>query len=107
MELAGLFNQLNAHDGIFVEELPGMFTVCADAANHGREMQHHRRLRVFEEASDRFPIEQIAITAARHKNICAAARFESRNDERAEETGAAGDNDPLFPPKVHGASATP
>jgi hypothetical protein len=101
LKLPGLLDQLDAHDGVFVEELPGMIAIGADPADNRGQVQDQCWLRVFEQAGDGAAIPQIAVPRSGNDNVGATPCLETLDDEGAEKPCAAGDNDSLIFPEIH------
>jgi hypothetical protein len=64
-------NELNAHNGIFIKESPGIRPVRSDAANHCCCVDEHFRLMICKEAFDCIVAREIEFTVSRRKNIAA------------------------------------
>ena len=81
-----------------------MLAVRADAADDGREVDHHVRLRVGEGAADAVLGAEVVIAAARDENGVGrdAGVLQARDDVAAEEARAAGDHDAFAVPVPHG-----
>jgi len=64
-------NELNAHNGVFIKESPGIRSVRSDAANHRGCVDEHFRLMFRKEAFDCIVAREIEFTVSRRKNIAA------------------------------------
>src|SRR5262249_5805471 len=93
---------MDAHDDIFVEEAARIFSIGPDAADNGREVDHHVGPNVLQKPDDRLLASQVILVTPRSERMPASARSQALDHVRAEEPGAAGHEDPLVPPVVGG-----
>src|ERR1019366_4848631 len=92
---AGGLNELDAHDGVVIEETAGVLAVGADAAYDGSQVDQDLRLVFGEEALDGVGSGEIIFGVKRNKDVAAALALELFDQVAAEEPGAAGDHDAL------------
>ena len=90
---AGL-DQLDAHDGVLVEEAPGGREVGADASNHRCQVDHGIGTEVLEHPVDRCALTQVVVTAPDGYGT-GSMRGEFLAHVAAEEASSPGDQDRL------------
>src|SRR5947209_12372261 len=108
----GVLDELDAHDRVLVEKTPRVLAVRTDPADHRGEVEHHLGALAAHQRVDRTGVRQIAVAAARHHDLLAAAAAQHLHDRRAEKPRAARDQHPfsaklLRPKVVHFGSAWP
>ena len=95
---ARLFHQLHAHHEVFVEEPTGILAVGADAADDGRKVNDEVRLRGSQKLHDLGFVEQIELALPGNQDVSAAEALQLLDDERPQESRAAGHHDTLVAP---------
>src|SRR6266542_2822048 len=99
--LSRFLDELDAHDRILVEELPGMRTVRTNASHDCSRVDDEIWPMVFQQAHDSFPVSQIVRRAVGHEDLCRFSRAQPLHEEAAQEALAARDDDALTGPETH------
>ena len=90
------FDEMDSHDEVVVKKGPRMPAVGADAADLGREMENDVRADFVEQSIDLIRTGQIAIGAARNREVHAAMRTQLPNQAPAKKAAATGDQDRML-----------
>src|SRR5262245_33441619 len=59
-----LLHQLQPHDGIIIEKLPGMLAIGADPPHHGRQVDYQAWASLFKQCDNGGLIPQVELAAA-------------------------------------------
>jgi alcohol dehydrogenase class IV len=86
--LARLLNKLDSHHQIFVKELSRVLLVCANAADHSREMYDQVRSRFEEQTINIGSFDEVIFAPLRHKNFQAAKPAQTFDNEGSQEPSA-------------------
>ena len=97
---AARLDELDAHDGVVVEEAAWIGAVGADASDDRGEMDDDLWAVLLEQTFDVRSGSEIVVFAPGHKDVIAALFSQLFDEVRAEESGAAG-HDQMLLPQVH------
>jgi hypothetical protein len=93
-----LVEQLHAHHEVVVEELGRVGAIRANATDAGGQVDHDVGPDVGEQAPDALRLPEVVVGAAGHHHLGGAALAQLIDDEGAEESRPAGDDDPARAP---------
>jgi hypothetical protein len=90
--------QLHAHHEVVVEELGRVGAIRADPADARGQVDHDIGSDVGDQAPDVLRLPEVVVAAAGHHHLGGAAFAQLLDDEGAEESRPAGDDDPARAP---------
>ena len=97
--LTGLLDELDAHDGVVVEETSGVGPVGPDATDDGRKVDDQIRLTGREGTIDVGQGAQVVIFDQRNEDLSGSSLAESTNHGGAQEPRPTRDHDPAATPE--------
>src|SRR5512145_3103579 len=95
----GLLDELDAHDGVVVEEPAWVLSVGADTTDRRRQVDDDVRAAIGQEPRHLVALAEIAVAAAGGDDLFRPRVAKPGDDARAEESSAPGDQYPAAAPE--------